>query len=156
MNAQQLWEKYCIETGKKMELPYQAWQFGGTGDELAGRDQRTKRCLRCRNTKTATASAYRLYEIDNEPLPKEGDYSVILNSKEEALCIIRTTKVAVVPFFEVSEDHAYKEGEGDRTLTYWKAVHEYFFKKEYEEYGLPFDLNDVMVVTEEFELVYKA
>lgn len=89
-------------------------------------------------------------------MPKEGEYSVILNSKEEALCIIRTTQVAVVPFYEVSEDHAYKEGEGDRTLTYWKAVHEYFFKKEYETYGLPFDLHDVMVVTEEFELVYKA
>ena len=148
MNAKQLWEKYCQETGKNTDLPYQAWQFGGTGDELAG--------LVLKGRKTATASAYRLYEIDNEPLPKEGEYSVILNSKEEALCIIRTTQVAVVPFYEVSEDHAYKEGEGDRTLTYWKAVHEYFFKKEYEEYGLPFDLNDVMVVTEEFELVYKA
>ena len=148
MNAKQLWEKYCQETGKNTDLPYQAWQFGGTGDELAG--------LVLKGRKTATDSAYRLYEIDNEPLPKEGEYSVILNSKEEALCIIRTTQVAVVPFYEVSEDHAYKEGEGDRTLTYWKAVHEYFFKKEYETYGLPFDLHDVMVVTEEFELVYKA
>ena len=140
MNAKQLWEKYCQETGKNTDLPYQAWQFGGTGDELAG--------LVLKGRKTATASAYRLYEIDYEPLPKEVEYSVILNSKEEALCIIRTTQVAVVPVYEVSEDHAYKEGEGARPLTYWKAVHEYFFKKEYETYGLPFDLHDVMVVTE--------
>ena len=148
MNAKQLWEKYCQETGKNTDLPYQAWQFGGTGDELAG--------LVLKGRKTATASAYCLYEIDNEPLPKEGEYSVILNSKEEALCIIRTTQVAVVPFYEVSEDHAYKEGEGDRTLTYWKAVHEYFFRQEYERYGLPFDLNDLLVLTEEFELLYRV
>ena len=34
---------------------------------------------------------------------------------------------------EVSEEHAYKEGEGDRSLAYWRAVHEEFFTKEFEE-----------------------
>lgn len=148
MNYMQLWEKYCSETGTDVHTPYQAWQFGGNPDELAS--------FVLSGRKTATASAYRLYEIDGEPLPMEGDISIILNSKEEALCIIRTTKTAIVPFYEVSEDHAYKEGEGDRTLTYWKAVHEYFFRQEYERYGLPFDLNDLLVLTEEFELLYRV
>lgn len=74
--------------------------------------------------KTATSSAFDLYAVGNEPLPKENELSVILDSKENAICIIETTKVEVIPFKEVSEDHAYKEGEGDRRLTYWRELHE--------------------------------
>lgn len=50
--------------------------------------------------------------MGNEPFPKENELSVILDSKENAICIIETTKVEVIPFKEVSKDHAYKEGEG--------------------------------------------
>lgn len=59
--------------------------------------------------KTATASAYAWYEADGEPLPQAGDYSVILSSKEEAVCVIQNTKVYIAPFSEVSEEHAYRE-----------------------------------------------
>ena len=33
----------------------------------------------------------------------------------------------MVPFDEVDEEHAYLEGEGDRSLEYWREVHERFF-----------------------------
>ena len=66
--------------------------------------------------KTATCSAALLYELEQEEYPKEGDYSVILDSTGNAVCIIRTTKVSVLPFDLVSERHAWKEGEGDRSL----------------------------------------
>lgn len=79
--------------------------------------------------KTGTASAYPLYEIKNEKLPKAGDYSVILDSKNEAVCVIQTTEVYVVLFKEVSEEHAVKEGEGDGSLEYWRNVHIEFFTK---------------------------
>lgn len=46
-------------------------------------------------------------------MPKENELSVILDSKENAVCIIETTKVVVLPFKQVSVDHAYKEDEGD-------------------------------------------
>ena len=36
-----------------------------------------------------------------------------------------------VPFDEVSKEHAYKEGEGDRSLAYWRDVHEDFFAEEF-------------------------
>ena len=43
---------------------------------------------------------------------------------EPAACVIRDTKVSVVPFHQVSPEHAYKEGEGDRSLgTYHTFVH---------------------------------
>ncbi len=62
-----------------------------------------------KNIKTATASAYDLYAIDNDPLPKIIDFNTILDSENDAVCITKTTKVAIVPFLEVSEEHAFKE-----------------------------------------------
>ncbi|MBQ4279729.1 MAG: ASCH domain-containing protein [Rikenellaceae bacterium] len=53
----------------------------------------------------------------------------------------------------MSEEHAFREGEGDRTLTYWRKVHERFFKKELESVGQVFT-EDMAVVCEEFHVVF--
>ena len=115
MKLDQMWQAYKIlnqTIGDKID----AWAFGVEADYLAE--------LVLMGQKTATSSAFDLYAVGNEPLPKENELSVILDSKENAICIIETTKVEVIPFKEVSEDHAYKEGEGDRRLTYWRELHE--------------------------------
>lgn len=78
-------------------------------------------------TKTATSSAYDLYALDQEPLPRAGTYDVILDGKGQAICIVQITKVSVVPFQEVSAEHAYKEGEGDKSLAYWQKSSLRFF-----------------------------
>lgn len=109
MTAEQLWSKFAEKNGIKHN-EYEAWQFGGAPDKLAE--------LVLRGIKTGTASAEELYKIDNEPIPTEGEYSVILNSRDEAVCVIRTTKVYIVPFCDVSAHHAFCEGEGDRSLAY--------------------------------------
>lgn len=143
MNAQEMWEQYS--TQYNITADYQAWPFGADPDELAR--------LVLTGIKTGTASAYLWYELEDLELPKVGDYSVVLNSKEDAVCIIQTTKVYIVPFDEVSEEHAYKEGEGDRSLQYWRRVHEDFFKDEFWEAGLTFDYQ-TKVVCEEFARVF--
>ena len=115
MKLDQMWQAYKIlnqTIGDKID----AWAFGVEADYLAE--------LVLMGQKTATSSAFDLYAVGNEPLPKENELRVILDSKENAICIIETTKVEVIPFKEVSEDHAYKEGEGDRRLTYWRELHE--------------------------------
>ena len=83
---------------------YEAWSFGGDPDGLAA--------LVLAGKKTATASAFPLYEQEGEPLPRAGEYSVILDSRDQALCVIRTTRVFVVPFRDVDDRQAWKEGEG--------------------------------------------
>ena len=143
MNAAEMWERFCEKSGIKAD--YDDWAFGVTPDALAE--------LVLNGTKTATASAYPLYEQEQEPLPKAGDYSVILSTKGEAVCIIRTTKVYVVPFREVSADHAFREGEDDRSLESWREVHRDFFTREMNAGGLTFD-EDMPVVCEEFMRVY--
>ena len=140
MTAEELWRR----SGLSGE--YEAWAFGEAPDELAG--------LVVQGIKTATCSAYELYLINKEPLPQSGDYSVILNSNEDAVCIVKTLKVYVTEFIRVSEEHAFKEGEGDRSLDYWRRVHERFLTDELASVNKSFDEN-TKVVCEEFEVVYK-
>lgn len=147
MTGKELWNKFIKETSlNEFANDYEAWSFGSDADELAH--------LVMTGTKTATSSAYPLYELKNEPLPLSDVYSVILDSKDNAVCIIKTTKVVVVPFYKVTPEHAYKEGEGDRSLSYWREVHEKFFTKALHKVGLNFTL-DMKVVCEEFSVVYK-
>ena len=111
-------------------------------------------CL-LRGDKRATTSLKALYEIENEPIPKVGDYSVILNSKEEPKCITRITKIELVPFDEITEAYAFIEGEGDKTLAYWKKAHRTMFEKDCEEVlNRPFS-GDLICVCEYFEVVYQ-
>ena len=140
MTAEELWKRSGL-TG-----PYEAWAFGDAPDKLAD--------LVVSGIKTATCSAYDLYQLEQEPLPQKGDYSVILNSKDEALCIIKTVRVYVSEFNKVSAEHAYKEGEADRSLEYWRKVHEYFLINELAAVHKSFDEN-TKVVCEEFEVVYQ-
>ena len=107
-------------------------------------------CLK--GEKTATASAYDLYALEDEPLPKKGPL-IILDSQDQAICIVEVIKVSVQPFYQVSADHAYKEGEGDKSLAYWRQVHEDVFKDCFGEAGLAFT-PDSKVVLEEFRKVH--
>ena len=139
MTAEEMWK----QSGLAGE--YDAWAFGEAADKLAA--------LVKAGIKTATCSAYDLYEAEGEDLPPPGETSVILDSADEAVCIIRTTRVYVVPFDEVTAEHTFKEGEGDRSLEYWREVHESFLKEELSTIGHTFD-GSTRVVCEEFEVIY--
>lgn len=142
MKAQELWNKYTTDC----TLTYEAWAFGDDPDGLAK--------LVVDGIKTATSSAFIFYELENEEIPKAGEYSVILDSKEEAVCIIQTTNVYVIPYNQVSEEHAYKEGERNRTLEDWKEIHETFFTNELKQVNMEFS-EEMLVVCEEFQVVHK-
>lgn len=144
MNAEQMWSEYK-KTNDNIKDKYKAWAFGVDADLLAD--------LVLNGEKTATASAYPLYEIENEPLPKVGEYNIILNSENKAVCVIQTTKVYIEKFREISSEHAFKEGEGDKSLSYWRRCHEKFFTMCMNEVGKEFN-EDIKVVCEEFKVVF--
>ena len=145
MTDQELWNQFSKENHLE-GADYEAWAFGVEADWLAH--------LVESGIKTATASAYPLYELQNEPLPQVGAYSVILDSQNNAVCIVQTEKVTIAPFCEVTAEHAYKEGEGDRSLDFWRKAHEAFFAECLNEAGLAFT-PDLKVVCEEFAVVYR-
>lgn len=60
----------------------------------------------------------------------------------------------VTEFNHVSAEHAFKEGEGDRTLEYWRRVHENFLRNELASANKSFD-GTTKVVCEEFEVIFE-
>lgn len=156
MTHQELWAAYqaaCPEEYAAWDranpdrvAEYEAWAYGDQPDLLAE--------LTRTGVKTATSSAAVWYAVGYEPMPEAGEYSIILDSRDGAVCVTRTTKVYTVPFRAVTAEHAYKEGEGDRSLDYWRRVHEDFFRAELAEAGLEFT-PDMQVVCEEFEVVFR-
>jgi uncharacterized protein YhfF len=130
-------------------LPPPAWSFGGTpsqADELL--------TLVLDGTKTATASARWDYQVDDEPLPVVGSLSIVLDGAGHPRALIRTSDVRTVPFDQVEEEHAFLEGEGDRSLTHWRDVHQRFFTENavHTRGFHPW----MPVVLERFELLYVA
>lgn len=148
MTEKEMWDLYSQNNHVKNKT-YDAWSFGGndvSANELAK--------LVASGVKTATASAYKLYEIENSDLPQVGGLNIILDANSNAVCITETTKVYTCPFKDVPESHAFKEGEGDLSLVYWRKVHKDFFTRELKEYNIDFDEN-MIVVCEEFKVVWK-
>ena len=139
MKPEEMWKKSGLDG------EYEAWAFGDDPDGLAE--------LVKKGIKTATCSAYIFYELEGEEIPKVGEYSIIEDSNENAVCITRTTKVYITTYDEVTAEHAFKEGEGDRSLSYWRKVHEDYFTEELKEIDRPFD-QKMKLVCEEFEVVY--
>ncbi|MEK4198435.1 ASCH domain-containing protein [Cytobacillus sp. FSL K6-0265] len=143
-----MWQQYRQQ---QPEAPntYAAWAFGDSEEMAEALAE-----LVTEGKKTATASNYLLYELENEELPQVGQLNIILDGKGLPQAIVKTTSVTIVPFDEVTESHAFNEGEGDRSLGYWREVHEAFFKRELAPLGKDFH-EKLLVVCEDFEVVYK-
>lgn len=128
------------------ELP-EAWAFGATSehaDELLA--------LVIAGTKTGTASSLQDIDTDGDPVPETGVLSIILDGSGHPQAVIETTEVECVPFSAVSAEHAFSEGEGDRTLAHWRSSHEAFWR-EYGQGAGGFS-EDMLIVCERFRLVY--
>jgi len=141
-SAQKYWDEFW--KGKEQPQNVCAWQFGSDPDGLSQ--------LVIKGKKTATTSCYILYELENEPIPAVGQYSIILNSKDQPTAIIKTVAVQVIPMSDVPEEHVIAEGEGDLSVDYWWNEHKKIFTKELAEFDMVFS-DDMLVVCERFELV---
>ncbi len=145
------WQGYLatlpVQERENLEMP-DAWAFG-LGSEMAD-DLGT---LVARGVKRATASLLWEYEAEDSKVPKSGDLSIILDGRGHPLCLIRTVGVEIKPFNEVDGQFAYEEGEGDRSLDYWREAHWRFFSRTCEEIGRK-PSQDMPIVCERFKLVW--
>lgn len=148
MTVAEIWKAYKKQSPEAER--YEAWSFcggGEIGDVLAR--------LVLDGTKTATASSYDIYALEQSPVPAPGCLSIILWSSGEAACIIRTTNVSIVKFRDVTSEHAYLEGEDDRSLEMWRRGHEKYFSMDLAPHGLAFN-DEMPVVCERFEVIFRA
>lgn len=113
------------------------WTFGINNDELVE--------LVISGKKTATTSLYSGYSGN---LPKIGDKSIITYSNGEDACLIENTNVIVTEFKNITEELSYLEGEGVRSLKYYRKVHEDYFKTKDKNFN-----DNTLVVFEIFRVI---
>jgi uncharacterized protein YhfF len=95
-----------------------------------------------KGVKTATCST------EDEPnTSTPGERWIVLDGSGEPRCVIETTEVSYRRYTEVDAAFAYEEGEGDRSLAYWRSAHRNYFGRmgRFSE--------DMMLMCERFRLV---
>lgn len=150
MNTEEItayWQSFSQKHNLDIAQP-NAWMFGA-GTESLGNDLGK---LVVEGIKTATCSAHLLYELENEPLPKVGQYDIVLDGKNKPLAIIRNVSVEVKKMREVTPDFSRLEGEGDLSHDYWYTVHQLFFTELLAEFDREYS-PDMLLVCEIFEVL---
>ena len=125
----QFWRDYLdsLPPGQpRPDAPYEVFAFGDS-KELADR----LAALVLNGVKTATCSAVWTYEEDQKPMPHKGDLSIVIDGAGIPVAVIETVENFLAPFNEVTERFAWDEGEGDRSLTYWRQAHRDFFGRQH-------------------------
>jgi uncharacterized protein YhfF len=108
-----------------------------------------------RGEKQATASLLWWYETKQETMPKVGDLFIVTNWAGEAICVTETTNIDIVPYNEITAAFAELEGEGDKSLEYWKKVHRDFFQRELADQDVS-PSETMPIVCETFKVVCVA
>ena len=148
----QYWQAYLNTRPPDSPIRAERYVAEGFGDSPAMADDLGE--LVVRGVKTATCSALWEWQADGDPLPEVGLKTVVLNGRGEPWCIIEVTEVTIRPFNEVNDRFAYEEGEGDRSLDYWRDAHRRFFSRTLPRIGRAFD-ETMPLVCERFRVIYR-
>ena len=146
--VKEFWRNFCALSGTSPETPYQVWHFGNTAEMATELVE-----LVLAGKKQATASLVQFNELHPDVTPIEDGYSVVTDFEGAPRGVIRTTEIRQIPFIEVDAAFAFDEGEGDRSLEYWRDVHHRFFTREAAENGLEFHEKS-LICCERFELLF--
>ena len=95
-----------------------------------------------KGVKTATCSTQ-----DEPNTSTPGERWIVLDGSGNPRCVIESTEVSYRRFGEVDAAFAHEEGEGDRSLTYWRQAHRNYFGR------LGRFSEDMMLMCERFRLV---
>jgi uncharacterized protein YhfF len=105
-------------------------------------------------SKTATCSALWEWQAEGNPITKVGLKTIVLDGNDDPLCIIETIEVTIRSYKEVDAQFAFEEGEGDRTLNYWRDAHWHFFTRILSKFGKA-PAMDMPLVCERFRVIYQ-
>lgn len=104
--------------------------------------------------KRATASSLWWYEVSGETLPKVNDVYIVTDWNGTELCVIQIEKIEITPFNKISQEFAQTEGEGDKSLEYWKKVHWEYYQRELA--GSEYEpRQDMLIVCEYFRVIFQ-
>ena len=80
--------------------------------------------------KTATTSLMTEFIHDHEPLTSSGRRTLLLNSDDQPIAILRYASVSVTRLGLVTLQHVLNEGEDYKSLPEWREAHESFWTSE--------------------------
>ena len=138
-NIQQFWKGYLSKLPKNhvhrfLALP-KTCSLGNSA-EMANKLGN----LVFRGIKSATCSRYL-----GENILNDAGLSIILDGKQNPLCLIEIYEITVRRYCEINEEWAAFEGEGDQSLAYWRNAHWKFFSQEAKIVG--YELNKTMLLS---------
>ena len=114
------------------------WMFGDQPDELANKV--------LKNMKTATCALYK------GEIPELNEKNIIMNSKEQDVCMIEIYDYKIIKFSEMTDEMAKSEGEND--LQEWIKIHRKFFSSELKISEKSFD-EETLVIYYSFRVIEK-
>jgi uncharacterized protein YhfF len=127
-------------SGRTVPEKYRSLRSFAFGDSPALADELLELVLN--GTKTATCST------EDEPnISKPCERWIVLDGKGDPKCVIESIEVTFQRYTEVDAKFAFDEGEGDRSLAYWREAHRQYFRRlgKFNE--------DMMLMCERFRLV---
>lgn len=124
----------------KFEKEISRWKFSSDNEKLIS--------LVLSGEKKATTSLYNEYIKNKEPLPKIHQRSIILHEDNTDACLIEIENVIITEFKNITEEFAFIEGEGDKSLEYYRNEHYKIFKNIDSNFS-----NESKVVFEIFRVI---
>ena len=149
MTSSEFWQK----TKAALKLQDDESFAGELGFEARGFAGTEKIAALLAEKKRAAFSTYAVYAIDNEILPVSGEFYIVKNAEEEAVCAIQIQRVEILPFNEVPWTLAALEGE-DENLQEWRERTREILEEESEIIGYEFR-EDIKLVFMEFKIVMR-
>ncbi len=105
--------------------------------------------------KQATAASLAELELAGCAVPQVGDLAIVTDWAGGARALIRTRAVEIRRFGDVDAGFAADEGEGDRTLDWWRTAHRAYYRRVLAGRGIAVD-DDLEIACEWFDVVLRA
>jgi len=143
----EFWEKVKTVCGIEGDFT-DAWGFGDTPEvkqELLD--------LILEGKKRASTNLLIESELAGYPPSGVGQFHIILNGNDVPTAVIQTVSLRKAKFNDIDEDHAYWEGEEDRTVESYLKEHVKYYTRVGKTLGFIFH-EDLEVEFERFELIY--
>ena len=116
-------------------------------------DAETCANLVVKGQKQATAASLAELDLAGYQVAQPGEYAVVTDFDGVARAVIRTTTVEIRRLGEVDAQFAWDEGEGDRSLEWWREAHLAYYRRVLADSPVPVD-DDLMIACERFETLF--
>ncbi|HEU4868209.1 MAG TPA: ASCH domain-containing protein [Actinomycetota bacterium] len=122
--------------------------YFGDGPEMAAKLAH----LIVKGVKRGTTGWVDAEEREGSTIPSVGMVSIVTDGFGYPQCALQTERVEYLRFADIGAEHAWAEGEGDRTLENWREGHLAYFHRQAAQLNLTFT-EDVQVFFEHFRVL---